>query len=281
MAHEWAAEVSAEWRAMDLKEEARELWRRGRLEEALPLAQESARLREGSSRICLSLRELGGIYLEMLKIDEAEETARRMLREAYRYETQAQTCIAQQILADAKEERGHGFHYGNTVTIHGVKKVGMNGQIGEIRGRDWPQTLADPDRYRVLVSSTLHSIRRQNISLASMVGELTVEAELDGSLAATIKTSQGGTHAKFNIARDELKAAAVRLQVAESMGRHPSSLHLVLPDGFCIRDSIEGDAALESYADSVVEKAMRQLAGLGQVDADMEMEGLPRRLPAR
>ena len=167
-----------DWRALDLKEAAQALWRRGYLEEALPLAQESARLREDSSLICLSLSELGCIYLEMLKIDEAEQTARRMLREAHRYDTLRQTRLAKAILADAEEERRHGFYYGNMVTLNGLANVEMNGQLGEIRGRVWPQTPSNPDRYRVLVGSRILSIRRGNIILADV--DIPGEAAIDG-----------------------------------------------------------------------------------------------------
>ena len=251
-----AADASVEWRALDLKEEAQELWALGCLEQALPLAQESARLREGSSRICLSLSELGGIYLDMLKIDDAEETARRMLREAHRYDTQAQTRIARQLLEDAKKERAHGFHYGNAVSLHGLNKIEMNGQLGEIRGRVWPQTAANSDRYRVLVGSSMLSIRRRNINLVTVVVQLTFDALRDGSLIVTGKALQGDARAWINVLPIGLKAAAVRLKVAESMGQPPSAVQLVLPGGHCVRDNVAGDAALQTYADLAVGDAV-------------------------
>ena len=70
--------------AIALKEEAQRLQRAGNFEAALPLMLESVEMRRESHTICLSLSELGELYLDMLKLDEAEAAARRMLHEAFR-----------------------------------------------------------------------------------------------------------------------------------------------------------------------------------------------------
>ena len=246
-------DASSELRAIELKEEAQDLRARGYLEQALPLAQESVRLRWGSRLICLSLDELGGIYLEMLKLDEAEETARHMLREAHRYDTQAQKRLAHLLMEDAKEERRHGFQYGNTVTLQGLHKVEMNGRLGEIRGRALPQTAESTDRYRVLVGSSILSFRKENISLIKVVVQLDLEAQTDGGVTATGRTMQGNTCARIRLERVDLQATDVRREVAKSMGQTPSAIQLALPDGSCVRDGVAGDDMLQRYADSIVD----------------------------
>ena len=52
--------------AIDLKEEAQRLQRKGDYERALPPMLRSVALREGTHTICLSLSELADLYLEML-----------------------------------------------------------------------------------------------------------------------------------------------------------------------------------------------------------------------
>ena len=232
--------------ALDLKEEAQELWGRGCLEEALSLMQESVMLREGTRTVCLSLSELGGIYLEMLKIDDAEETANRILREAHRFDTAAQTRLAHQLLEDAKEERVHGFHYGCVVMLHGLKRIELNGLFGEVRGRVWPQTTAAHDRYRILVGSSLLSVRRGNIALATVVVQLAIEVKPEG-LLVNGKTVSGEGCARIDMNRSELTAKAVRRRLADHMGKQ-SLVKIVLPDGTLVEDGPAGDEILSRYA---------------------------------
>ncbi len=69
--------------AIELKEEAQRLQRECNYERALPLMLQSVALREGTRTICSSLNELAELYLEMLQLDKAEFTCRRMLKEAH------------------------------------------------------------------------------------------------------------------------------------------------------------------------------------------------------
>ena len=91
--------------AVNQKEEARRLQREGDYERALPLMMQSVTLREGTYTICLSLSALADLYLEMLQLDEAEATGRRMLKEAHRYDEINQTRIANQYLNDISKAR--------------------------------------------------------------------------------------------------------------------------------------------------------------------------------
>ncbi len=91
--------------AIDLKKEAQRLQYEGDYERALPLMLRSVALREGTHTICLSLSELVDLHLEMLQLDEAEATCRRMLKEAHRYDEINQTRIANQYLDDISKAR--------------------------------------------------------------------------------------------------------------------------------------------------------------------------------
>merc|ERR1712048_1382357 len=68
--------------ALDLKQEAQRLQQIGEYAKALPLMLQSVALRENSHTLCLSLSELADLYLDMLKLDEAESTCQRLLQEA-------------------------------------------------------------------------------------------------------------------------------------------------------------------------------------------------------
>ena len=258
-------DLEQEWRSIELEEEAVALWIRGYLEEALPLAQESVRLREESWTICWSLNVLGGIYLEMLKINEAEETANRILREAHRYDDRQQTRLAHLLLEDAQEDRRHGFYYGDTVKLHGLAKEEMNGQLGEIRGRKG--CCENLDRYHVLVGTRMLSIRRRNISLATVVVQIILKVDWP-RMRAVCRTLQGGPNTTCNIAYTRIthmKVASARLQVAEYMKLRPSDIQLVLPDGQFVQDGAKGDAALQNYAACVHAVALHD-AGDAAVD---------------
>eukprot|EP00928_Gymnodinium_smaydae_P014196 TRINITY_DN15165_c0_g3_i1.p1 TRINITY_DN15165_c0_g3~~TRINITY_DN15165_c0_g3_i1.p1 ORF type:complete len:915 (-),score=119.86 TRINITY_DN15165_c0_g3_i1:214-2799(-) len=127
-----------EFHAIDLKEEAQALQRRGDYEKALPKMLRSVRLREGSHTICLSLSELADLYLDMLKFDEAESTCQRMKEEAsspYRYDDHQQKRVAASVLSDVSAERVHGLFYGMRVEISGLRRSDLNGRLGVVRGR--------------------------------------------------------------------------------------------------------------------------------------------------
>ena len=72
--------------ALDLKEAARRLQVHGNFAQALPLMLESVAMREYSHTLCLSLSEIAELCLNMPKLDEAQETCHRMMREARRYD---------------------------------------------------------------------------------------------------------------------------------------------------------------------------------------------------
>ena len=236
--------------AFFLRQEAKALWRRGSLEPALSLMQECAMLCEESSKLCSALAHLARMYVEMLKIDEAEETARRMLREAHRRRADSQAHLARKFLEDAKKEREHGFQYGSSVLLQGLEKTAMNGQVVEIRGRDWQQIPPAPDSYLVQVGPSLLSVQRRNIALATVIVQLAMEATSSG-LAVNGATAGGKSCATFAMTLSELRAKAVRSKLAESVGRPASAVKFMLPDGKLIEDDPAGDAALRRYADEL------------------------------
>ena len=209
----------ADWSAIDLKEVAQVFLARGYLEEALAIALDSVRLRGESRLIRLSLRELRGIFLEMLKIDKEEETASSMPREAHRYDARMQTRPAQKNLEGAEEERRHGFYCEVAVTMRGLEleHVKLNGQLGKNRGRQWPQTRDIGNRYSVLDGNDMPSFRRGNANLADVVVQLALEARTDGSLTEAGGSLQGDVCATFSLTGADIKAAAMRREVAEPM----------------------------------------------------------------
>ena len=255
MLHFGLANFYRDMQALDLKEEATALWRHGYLEQALPLMAQSVMLREDSQFICLSLSELGALFVEMLKLDEAESTARRMLHEAYRYDTQAQTRIAAGILNNVAEERARGLFYGSAVQLHSLKKMPeLNGVVGEIRG-----TVGDgshPIRYRVLVGSTVLSVKEVNFSMATVILQLSVECKNGRSWNWVGRSMGGDVRAHFNVDMARITATLARSKLAESAGLPPSAVRLVLPGGGTLEDGPAGDAALRRCADAAVESAV-------------------------
>ncbi len=84
--------------AIDLKEEAKRSQRESDYGRALPLMLQSVVLREGTRTICSSLNELAELYLEMLQLDKAESTCRRMLKEAQSYDEVIHVRVANECL---------------------------------------------------------------------------------------------------------------------------------------------------------------------------------------
>ena len=155
-------EFLLEMHAIDLKEEGANLWRRERQPaKALVLLLQSVDLRESSSMLCLSLSELGWLYVDMLKLDEAASTARRMLDEAHRYDTRAQTAIARNMLTIIEDERSRGLHYGSIVKLQDTGNRKLDGMTGLIRGRN------PDDKYRVEIDSKMHVVQPTSVVDAS------------------------------------------------------------------------------------------------------------------
>lgn len=226
--------------ALDLKEEAQRLQRDGNLEKALPLMKKSVALREASHTICLSLSELADLYIEMLKLDEAEATGRRMLQEAHRYDAANQTRIANDILAEIAKERPLDLAYGTCVQLHDlISRPELNSQEGIIRGK------RENGRYIVEVSSSRMLLQRKNFSHAMRIVQISISKEEDGKvlITGTILSGQRCASVRLGSLQD-LAAADLRRRVAEQMQCQPRTVKLVLASGACIEDSHVGDAML-------------------------------------
>ena len=143
--------------AIEKKKQAQRLQAGGAFEKALPLMLKSVALREQSHTLCLSLSELGELYLDMLKFKEAETAARRMLEEAHRYNAGQQTRIANEILQHSAAEKDLGLVHGMVVQLHNLQqRKELNGEVGTIRGR-----LRANGRYYVDVVSARCLVRRE------------------------------------------------------------------------------------------------------------------------
>ena len=152
--------LQRESEARCLKEEALRLQREGDYERALPLMLQSVASRENSCTICLSLSELADLYLEMLLLQEAETTCRRMLKEAHRMDTANQIRIAHEVLKDISEARTLGFTNGARVQLLGlVSTPQLNGQEGIIRGRQ-----KGNGKYVVEVDLSMLLVKRENFN---------------------------------------------------------------------------------------------------------------------
>ncbi len=147
--------------AVSQKEEAQRLQREGDYERALPLMLQSVALRDGTYTISLSLSALADLYLEMLQLDEAEATCRRMLKEAHLYDEVNQTRIANKYLDDISKARALELTYGTCVQLHDVaSKPQLNGQVGVVRGKQCN------GRYLVQVAASTVLLQRKNFSHA-------------------------------------------------------------------------------------------------------------------
>ena len=150
--------------ALGLKEEAQKLQAVGHFETALPLMLRSVAMRERSHTLCLSLSELGELYLDMLKFADAEAAARRMIQEAGRYDTVQQMRIAGEIIASIAAEREAGLEHGSPVRLCGLlRRPELNGEHGVVRGmRRGPR---GSDRYYVDVGASRFLLSRANFEV--------------------------------------------------------------------------------------------------------------------
>ena len=226
--------------AIDLKEDAQRLQRKGDYERALPFMLRSVALREGTHTICLSLSELADLYLEMLQLDKAEATCRRMLKEAHRYDEVNQTRIANECLNDISKARALELTYGTCVQLHDlVSKPQLNGQEGVIRGKQ------SSGRYLVEVNSSMVLLHRKNFSHSMRVVQTSLAKECTGSLLVTGTTLGGQECASVRLDTEQLFAADLRMRVAKQMGCQPATLKLVLlRGGDSIEDGPSGDERL-------------------------------------
>ena len=122
--------------ALALKEDAQQLQAMGHFEAALQLMLKSVDIREHSHTLCLSLSELGELYLDMRMFSRAEAAAHRMLDEAGRFDTAQQIRIAEEILEHIGSEREHGLEHGAAVRLRGLtRRPELNGKGGIVRGK--------------------------------------------------------------------------------------------------------------------------------------------------
>ena len=144
--------------ALDLKEQAQQFQEAGHFEAALPLMLRSVAMRELSHTLCLSLSELGELYLDMLRFADARAAARRMIQEAVRYDTAQQTRIAGEIIASIATEEEAGLEHGSIVRLCRLsQRPELNGEVGVVRGmrrgtRGSHRYYVDVDESRFLVA---------------------------------------------------------------------------------------------------------------------------------
>ena len=124
--------------AMQLQNQALAHQRQVEYEEALQLMQESLQLRESSYTTCRSLSGLARLYVDMLKLNEADAICHRMVEESsspYRYDYKRQLEIADALLDDVISERRHGLYHGMSGELVDLIRSDLNGMQGIVRGR--------------------------------------------------------------------------------------------------------------------------------------------------
>ena len=119
-------------------------------------------MRGYSHKLCLSLSGIAELCLNMPKLDEAQETCYRMMREARRYDADPKIRVAKEILGDVREARKTSLVYGACAQVHGlVQEPRWNGQWAVVRGR-----LRSNVRFCIDTGSSMISVKRQNVNLA-------------------------------------------------------------------------------------------------------------------
>lgn len=228
-----ASNFAGEMQAIDLKEEGQRLQREGRYEEALPLMKRSAALRENSHTLCLTLSELTLLYLDMLKLDEADATSHKMLREAHRYDEANQRRIAQANLEDSAEERKLGLLYGMSVQIGGLtSRPELNGKEGIVKGK-----LRDRDRYVISVKSMVLSLNHNKFVIQpDRIVQLSVPEKQDGMWLFCGTGLDGSKLDPVQLSLERLKAEHLRKEFATQLCCQPAVIKLVFPNGVSIND---------------------------------------------
>ena len=226
--------------AIDLKEEAKRLQRESDYGRALPLMLQSVVLREGTRTICSSLNDLAELYLEMLQLDKAESTCRRMLKEAQSYDEVIHVRVANECLDNISKARAQELTYGTYVKLHDLGSFPqLNEQEGMIRGKH------HSGRYVVDVNSFVFLVPRENFSHLMKVVQISLAKECAGSLLVTGITLGGNECATVRFDTEQVLAADLRVRVAEQMGCKPTILKMVLlHGGDYIEDGPSGDERL-------------------------------------
>ncbi len=221
-------------KAIAFKEEAQHLQLEGSYEEALPLMKRSLALRENSHTLCLTLSELADLYLDMLKLDEADAACQRMLSEAHRYDEVNQKSIANIILEHSRQEREMGIEYGMAVQIEALmSRPELNGKEGVVKGK-----IKDNGRYVIQIGARTLSLKRCNFNVQPdrIVQLSTPEKQgrwwvfhgtrLDGSCLLPIQLKAA-----------EMQMHDLRQGIACQLRCHPSAVKLVFPFGVATNDA--------------------------------------------
>ena len=150
------AEVVQELLAAHLTAEVTQLQIAGRYDEALPLMKRAVALTENSPTLYTFLEELTLLYMDMLKLDEANVT---MLRAAHEADRSGESPL--DIGGWMLSESDTGLEYGMPVQIKELtSQPEFNEKEGIVKGR-----LRDTGRYMIQVGSKTVPLHRCNFSL--------------------------------------------------------------------------------------------------------------------
>ena len=236
-----------EMQAIDLKEEAQRLQREGRYEEALPLMKRSVALRETSHTLCLTLSELADLYVDMLKLDEADAACHRMLREAHRYDEANQRRIAKEILEESAKEREMGIEYGMPVQTEGLtSRTELNGKEGVVKGK-----IKDNGRYVIQVGTRMLSLNRRNFNeQAHRVVQLSVPEQQGESWVFRGTRLDGNSFSPIRLGHATMQMNELRREFARQLCCQPSVVRLVFPNGVAANHALLKQLCLQLQSQS-------------------------------
>ena len=199
---------------------------------------------------CL-LSNLGELYVSMLKLDEALDTAERLVRCAGQWNAARCRNLGDKIRRLVGVCKSASlWTYGTAVQLDSPCD-GLSGKIGMIGGMNTPEDAPrrGSARYRVVVGGAHAWVRPANLCLATVIVQLSV-VQVSGAWRVRGFMLSGDECADYVTDRSDLTAVAVRRELALRMGCEPLVISIVLPGGESLTDGDRGDAALLRSAQS-------------------------------
>ena len=194
------------------------------------------------------IERAANIHFAVLNFDAAEALGRRMLHFEMQWFVR-NTALA--IVKRAAQRRSRELHFGASVRIHSAKhRPDIIGKVGEIRGRPGASTgelarsITMRDLYEVLVDRNLYALHEDEISLVTIVIQVSLNATPDGHLLVQGHTVNGEACAEFISNAEELTERHLHSSIAQHVGKHACNVKCIMPDASCVcHGQREGSAA--------------------------------------
>ena len=201
---------------------------------------------------CL-LRTLGLLYVDMLKLDEAERAARMLFDCAGIWDGEVCRDYGRTILTLVDQSRELEWKYGTAVQLN-VPDKSLREKVGKIGGfsSGAPGLLFQKSggHFRVVFGDKFTWAPEADLRIATVVVQLSMVVE-EGAWRAHGYRLSGEECAQFPFLLSELNADSVRRELARGTGCEPCVLSIVLPGGEVLPEGHGGDAALKRCAEMV------------------------------